>query len=91
MVSVLTRQAMPRSWNPPNQIRIKYWFRVGRAIDADNTLKCINDGIEIGLGTEVRGKRVVPIWNDKLFLPCVQELTSKHPDPHVEIEVSYAV
>lgn len=91
VVSSLVRAAKPIGWNPPGQIRIRYWFRVGRAIDADNTLKAINDAIKIGMGTRLAGKRLVPIWDDKLFLPCVQELTTKHPEPHVEVEVSYAV
>jgi hypothetical protein len=91
MVSSLVRRAMPHNWNPPGQIRIRYWFHVQRAIDADNTLKAINDAIELGMGTKIVGRKVVPLWNDSLFLPCVQELTTKNKEPYVEIEVSYAV
>lgn len=91
IVSSLVRQAKPADWDPPGQIRIRYWFRTKRAIDADNTLKAINDAIKIGMGTMVKNNKVVPIWDDKLFLPCVQELTNQHSDPHVEIEVSYAL
>jgi hypothetical protein len=91
MVSSLVRHATPHNWNPPGQIRIRYWFHVQRAIDADNTLKAINDAIKLGMGTKIVGRKVVPLWDDKLFLPCVQELTTKNKEPYVEIEVSYAV
>lgn len=91
MVSSLVRSARPHNWDPPGQIRIRYWFHVQRAIDADNTLKAINDAIKLGMGTKIVGRKVVPIWDDKLFLPCVQELTTKNKEPYVEIEVSYEV
>jgi hypothetical protein len=91
LVSMLVRQACPKDWNPPGQIRIKYWFRMKRHVDTDNTLKALNDAIKIGLGTKIVGTKVVPIWDDKLFLPCVQEVSTRHSDPSVDIEVSYAI
>lgn len=91
LVTNLCQRSVPDSWDPPGQIRIRYWFHVNRAIDADNTLKAINDAIEIGLGMKIVNGKVMPKWNDKLFLPCVQELHTKQKDPYVEIEVSYEV
>ncbi len=77
IVSPAARRAKPPNWKPQGQVRVMYWIRLGRGMDADNALKLLNDGIAHGL--EV---------NDKLFLPCVQELTTGHKRPHVEIEVT---
>jgi hypothetical protein len=77
LVKPAARRAKPPNWKPQGQVRVMYWIRLGRGMDADNALKLLNDGIAAGLEVD-----------DKLFLPCVQELTSGHKQPHVEIEVS---
>lgn len=81
-------EAKPPDWKVEGQIRIRYWLRLARAIDADNVLKLINDGIALGLGTRVAKMKLVPIYNDSRFLPCVEELSTGHKEPHVMIEIS---
>ena len=76
LVAPAARRARPPNWKPQGQVRVLYWIRLKRPMDADNALKLINDGVARGLGLD-----------DKLFLPCVQELSTGHKRPHVEIEV----
>jgi Holliday junction resolvase RusA-like endonuclease len=87
MVSTLVQQAKPKDWAPTGQIRIRYWFHVKRDIDCDNSLKAINDAIAIGLGVQQKGMKMVPIYDDKRFLPCVVEKTIGNHEPYVEIEL----
>lgn len=77
LVSPAARRAKPLRWKPQGQVRVMYWIRLKHRMDADNALKLINDGVAHGLEVD-----------DKLFLPCVQELTFGHAKPHVEIEVT---
>ena len=74
VVSALCRQARPSLWVPNIQIPVRYAFHVKRDIDCDNAMKAINDAIAIAL--EV---------NDRAFLPCVSEKTTKNKDPYVQI------
>ena len=76
LVSPAARRAKPKDWKPQGQVRVLYWLRLKRAMDADNVIKLVNDGIAHGLGI-----------NDKLMLPCVQELSTGHKQPEIEIEV----
>ena len=90
MVSSLVRSAKPETWAPPGQIRVKFWLRLQRDIDADNVLKALNDAIALGMGTTLKGKRIVAIYDDKRLLPCVVEKTTGHREPYVEVEISDA-
>jgi len=76
MVAYLARAARPSSWEPEGLIRVRYWMFVKRDIDCDNVLKAINDGLKWALDID-----------DKRFLPCVVDKTTKVAEPHVEIEV----
>jgi Holliday junction resolvase RusA-like endonuclease len=87
MVSTLVQQSKPAGWDPPGQIRIRYWFHVKRDIDCDNSLKAINDAIAIGMGVKVKGTKTVPIYDDKRFLPCVVEKTTGNAEPYVIVEI----
>lgn len=98
-VMSLTRRAMPQGWDPGHYdpkkghglIVVRFWFYLGRAVDADNAMKVINDGIKLGLGTrEVYGKngvRVVPRFDDARFLGQAWWLETGHKEPRVEVEL----
>lgn len=77
IVSPAARKAKPADWSPEGQVRVIYRFRLKRWADADNLMKILGDGIAHGLGV-----------NDRIFLPCCDELTTGHKQPHVEIEVT---
>jgi hypothetical protein len=72
----IVRKHRPKDWAASGQVRVRYWFRFGRAMDASNAIKLLEDAIALGLGVD-----------DAIFLPCVEELTSGHKPPHVEVEV----
>lgn len=76
VVANAVRNARPKDWSPPEQIRIRYWMRVHGRIDADNALKALNDAIAHGLGV-----------NDACFLPCVMEKSTGNRHPYVEVEI----
>lgn len=59
-MAALARQARPSGWHPPAEtiIIIEYRLHLGRHLDADNTMKLIDDGIAAALGVD-----------DKWFLP----------------------
>lgn len=78
VVASETRKARPKGWEVRGQVRLRYWIRLKRAIDADNVMKMTNDGIANGLDCD-----------DKLFLPCVEELSTGHKQPEIEIEVRH--
>lgn len=48
-------------------------------MDADNSLKILNDGIAAGLGID-----------DRWLLPCVEEIRFGDKDPRVELEIEDA-
>lgn len=76
VVATLARQAKPTGWEPKGQLRVIYHLYLKRAMDADNVMKIINDGIATGLDV-----------NDSRFLPCVEHLSTGNKFPRVEIEV----
>ena len=76
VAATIVRRAKPKGWSPEGQVRVRYWFRLKRAMDATNCLKLLEDAIAEGLGV-----------NDAIFLPCVEELTTGHKDPSVTVEV----
>lgn len=81
-------KAKPPGWHPTTHwIRVRYWLHLKRLMDADNTLKLINDGIAHGLGVKVVKMKLVPIINDNRLLPCVEEVTTGNAEPYIEIEV----
>lgn len=82
-------KAKPRGWvQTTKQLRIRYWLHLNRLMDADNTLKLINDGVAHGLGLKVVKMKLVPVINDNCFLPEVVELTTGNKEPHVIVEVA---
>lgn len=88
LVAYACEKARPRDWEKATpQLRIRYWLHLKRLIDADNTLKLINDGIAHGLGTKAIRLKLVPIINDACFLPCVVVLTTGNAKPYIEVEV----
>jgi hypothetical protein len=81
-------RARPRDFEPAPLIRIRYWLYLYDAIDSDNTLKLINDGIAFGLGTKVtKAMNMVPLVNDKRFLPSVEHVSYRNNPPWVGILV----
>lgn len=76
VAATITRRAKPKGWAPTGQVRVRYWFRLRRAIDATNCLKLLEDAIAEGLGV-----------NDAIFLPCVEELSTGLKEQGVTIEV----
>lgn len=72
----IVRQHRPKGWFAGGQIRIRYWFRFKRAMDASNAIKLLEDAIAKGLGVD-----------DSRFLPCVEELTIGNKNPGVTVEV----
>lgn len=58
LVAIRAREAMPSGWAPEELIVVELYFFLGRDIDCDNTMKFIDDGIQLGTGV-----------NDKWFLP----------------------
>jgi len=100
LVSHAAHRAMPGGWDPGHYdpktghglIVVRYWFFLNRAVDADNAMKVINDGIKIGLGTRElygkRGVRVVPRYDDERFLGQAWWLETGHrDDPRVEVAI----
>lgn len=76
-VRLVALQARPKAWEPTEpMIRIRYWMHVQRDIDCDNVLKAINDGLKWALDID-----------DRRFLPCVVEKTTKNKNPRVEVEI----
>lgn len=73
----IARRAKPPNWKPEGQVRVVYWFRLKRAMDATNGIKILEDAVAAGIEVD-----------DKHFLPCVAELSTGHKEPHVEVEVS---
>ena len=76
VVVPIVRRAKPAGWAPDGQVRVRYWFRLHRRMDATNCLKLLEDAIAEGLGVD-----------DAIFLPSVEELTTGHKDPGVTVEV----
>lgn len=85
----IVKHARPADFAPEGQIRIQYRFFLKRAMDADNLLKLLNDAIAYGLGTKMGKTKPVPIYDDKLFLPCVESLSTGHTEPRVDIVVEW--
>lgn len=86
----IVKHARPNDFAAVGQIRIRYDFRLKRAMDADNLLKLTNDAIAYGLGTKMGKTKPVPIYDDKLFLPCVESLSTGHPEPSVEVTLEWS-
>jgi hypothetical protein len=93
-------RAMPPGWNPgpwnpktgEGLIVVRFWFYLKRAVDADNAMKVINDGIKVGLGTkEAKSRsgrvRVVPIYDDERFLGQAWWLVTGCAEPRVDVEL----
>ena len=76
VASTIARRAKPDGWSPAGQVRVRYWFRLKRAMDASNAIKLLEDAIADGLGVD-----------DAIFLPAVEELTTGHKEPSVTVEV----
>jgi len=76
VASLQARKAKPKDWKPEGQVRIRFWFRLGRDADTDNLLKALDDAFAQAWGI-----------NDKVFLPCVVEKTTGNREPFVEVEV----
>jgi Holliday junction resolvase RusA-like endonuclease len=70
--------ARPSRWSPTGFIKLTYQLYLVRNIDADNTLKALNDAIQIAIGV-----------NDSWFLPCVESKAwgLSPRDARVEIEI----
>jgi len=81
-------RAVPRGWQAAPQLRIRYWLNLKDSMDADNVLKLVNDGIAFGLGTKItKALNMVPVINDKRFLPCVEHVSVGHDKPWIEVSV----
>lgn len=78
IAAAMALRAKPADFAPVGQIRTRYWIRSKRWVDASNCIKIVEDGIAAGLKV-----------NDKWFLPCVEENSKGHAEPHIEVEVEY--
>lgn len=78
LVAPIARRSRPRDWEikAKRWIRVRYWFHFDNAMDPDNALKIVNDGIAAGLER-----------NDRWFLPCVEAVTWGNREPYTEIEI----
>ena len=81
LVTLRCREARPSGWRltEGQVVVIEYRLFLGRHMDADNTMKLVNDGIADALGVD-----------DKWFLPRAMEMTWGHrpKDRRVEIVVN---
>lgn len=77
-ITLLVRTTKPSGPPPAGQIRVRYWLRLKHDIDADNTMKIINDALAVGLGVD-----------DRVFLPCVHEKSTGHLRPEVAVEIEW--
>lgn len=75
-VQMIARTAKPTGFDPKHQIIVAYEFEMGRATDADNCMKMLNDAIAKALGV-----------NDSRFLPVTLSLQSGSKDPCVKVYV----
>jgi hypothetical protein len=77
--SPAARRAKPVGfpWVKPQQLRVRYWFRLSHWVDGTNLIKILEDGIAHGLGID-----------DRYYLTCIEELSTGHANPHSIIEVS---
>lgn len=74
----------PRGWTAPpyepkegkGMIVINIWLFLRGEVDADNTLKCLMDGVKLGLGVD-----------DKRFLPRFQHKSTGNRQARVELEI----
>ena len=57
-VARLARIARPSRWSPEGFVIIEFRLFTGRAVDADNVMKLVNDGLKMATGVD-----------DKWFLP----------------------
>jgi hypothetical protein len=89
-VAHLCNKARPSDFAPVGQIRVRLGFFLKRAADPDNLLKVTLDGVKFGLGTkEGRGGKPIPLYDDKLYLPCVLSNEDGHKEPRVEVQIEY--
>lgn len=76
VVKALAHKARPPEWRPGERVRVRLWFHVGPWIDSDNAISAIFDGLKWALDID-----------DRIFLPCVEELTVGNKQPEVIVEV----
>lgn len=76
LVTHLTRQARPASFQPEGQIFICYQMFLKRDADCDNLAKITNDSLAIALDI-----------NDSRFLPVVLSKTSGNKEPRMVISL----
>lgn len=79
IASAIAKRSLPRDfpWVKPQQLRVRYWFRLDHWVDGTNLIKVLEDGVAHGLGID-----------DRYYLTCIEELSTGHKDPHAIVEVS---
>lgn len=65
LVAYRANEKKPKGWAPEGLIVIEYHYYLGRDTDCDNTMKFLDDGIQLGTGV-----------NDKWFLPRAMSKTT---------------
>lgn len=89
IASAIVQRAKPDDFAPVGQIVVRYRFFLRRRMDADNMMKLLNDAIAYGLGTKMGKTKPVPIYDDALFLPCVESLATGDANPRVEVTIEW--
>lgn len=89
VAAAIVQRAKPADFAPSGQIRVGYRFYLKRASDADNLMKMCGDALAFGLGTRMGKTKPVPIFDDRLFLPCCEVLESGHSEPRVEVTIEW--
>jgi hypothetical protein len=83
LASLLVNTTIPSAWkrflqsDSTTQIRVKYWFHLGRDADCSNMLKALEDAIARAMGV-----------NDSRFLPCVAGKDTGNKEPWTSVEIS---
>lgn len=83
------RRAMPSGWTPGRRVIIRFRFFVGRAVDATNAMKVIEDAIGEALCPGIDPPRCCRAFDDR-FLCQAWELEIGFKEPRVVLEIENA-
>ena len=88
-VTWYVRQAMPSGWKAGRRVIIRFWFWLGRPIDATNAMKVIEDGIGEALCPGLDPPRCCRRFDDRFLCQAIA-LETGFPEPFVLLEIENA-
>ena len=86
-VTGFVRRAMPPRWQAGRRVVIRFWFYLGRPVDATNAMKVIEDAIGEALCPGLNPPTCCRRFDDRFLCQAIElETGFKEPSVVVEIE-----